>query len=80
MCGLPVEWLHEANKIAEKREIILGLLLYCKGFIVVPHSLIPRWLALLYYLYYLRLAALSKAVWNNYMAWFAMWDRGWVLR
>ena len=34
--------------------------------IVVPHSLIQRWLALLYYLYYLRLAALSKSVWNDY--------------
>ncbi len=38
----------------------------CVGFggkrvIVVPHSLIQRWLALLYYLYYLRLAALSKS-------------------
>ena len=31
-------------------------------FIVVPHSLIQRWLALLYYLYYLRLATLYKTV------------------
>ena len=30
----------------------------CAGNIVTPHSLIQRWLALLYYLYYLRLAAL----------------------
>ena len=29
-------------------------------FIVAPHSLIQRWLVLLYYLYYLRLAALYK--------------------
>ena len=34
--------------------------------IVVPRSLILRWLTLLYYLYYLRLAALSKAVWGDY--------------
>ena len=36
-------------------------------FIVAPHSLIQRWLVLLYYLYYLRLAALYKTVWNDYI-------------
>ena len=38
----------------------------CAGNIVTPHSLIQRWLALLYYLYYLRLAALYKTVWSDY--------------
>ena len=41
--------------------------------IVAPHSLIQRWLALLYYLYYLRLAALYKTVWNDYTYEFSRW-------
>ena len=34
-------------------------------YIVVPHNLILRWLALLYYLYYLRLAALYSFKLNS---------------
>ena len=58
--GVSVDWA--ANKVAH-----YSVKNFYFPLIVVPHSLIRRWLALLYYLYYLRLAALSKAVWNDYI-------------